>query len=206
MIRCVRSKTDCRAARTTRRARCGTPALWFPATRRIAAPRWVAVNIKRVLRVYREANLQVRKRVNRRVALGRGDPHRLSCGDERALVAGLRSRQPRIGPANPDAEYRRRFHRECLAIEVDTSLSRSSRCAGARCDRRVRGFPQTIVMDNGTELTGIAMACWARDRRVRLHFIRRANRPKTPTSNRSTAGSETNASTRTSSHLWLMRD
>ena len=33
------------------------------------------------------------------------------------------------------------------------------------------GYPQTIVMDNGTELTGIAMACWARDRKVRLHFM-----------------------------------
>jgi putative transposase len=58
-----------------------------------------------------------------------------------------------------------------LAIEVDTSLS------GVRVTRLldaiggVRGFPQTIVMDNRTELTGIAMACWARDRRVRLHFI-----------------------------------
>lgn len=31
------------------------------------------VNIKRVLRVYREANLQVRKRLKRRVAIGRGD-------------------------------------------------------------------------------------------------------------------------------------
>jgi len=34
----------------------------------------VVVNIKRVLRVYREANLQVRKRLKRRVALGRGAP------------------------------------------------------------------------------------------------------------------------------------
>jgi putative transposase len=34
---------------------------------------WV-VNIKRVRRVYREANLQVRKRLRRRVALGRGNP------------------------------------------------------------------------------------------------------------------------------------
>ena len=33
----------------------------------------MVVNIKRVLRVYREANLQVRKRVRRRVALGRGN-------------------------------------------------------------------------------------------------------------------------------------
>ena len=34
----------------------------------------IVVNIKRVLRVYREAHLQVRKRVKRRVALGRGEP------------------------------------------------------------------------------------------------------------------------------------
>jgi transposase InsO family protein len=34
---------------------------------------WI-VNIKRVLRVYREANLQVRKRLKRRVALGPGTP------------------------------------------------------------------------------------------------------------------------------------
>jgi putative transposase len=34
-------------------------------------------------------------------------------------------------------------------------------------------------MDNGTELTSIAMACWARDRKVRLHFIQ----PGKPTQN-----------------------
>lgn len=73
------------------------------------------------------------------------------------------------------------FTRECLAIEVDTSLS------GVRVTRvldavgGVRGFPQTIVMDNGTELTGSAIACWARDRRVRLHFID----PGKPTQNAS---------------------
>ena len=26
-------------------------------------------------------------------------------------------------------------------------------------------------MDNGTELTSVAMPCWARDRKVRLHYI-----------------------------------
>jgi putative transposase len=31
-------------------------------------------NVKRILRVYREANRQVRRRVKRRVALGRGNP------------------------------------------------------------------------------------------------------------------------------------
>ncbi len=71
------------------------------------------------------------------------------------------------------------FTRECLAIGVDTSLS------GVRVTRvldaigNVRGFPQTVVMDNGTELTGMAMVCWARDRKARLHFIA----PGKPTQN-----------------------
>lgn len=63
------------------------------------------------------------------------------------------------------------FTRECLAIEVDTSLSGNRVARVLDAIASVRGLPQTIVMDNGTELTSIAMACWARDRRVRLHFI-----------------------------------
>jgi putative transposase len=129
------------------------------------------VNIKRVLRVYREANLQVRKRVRRRVALGRGSPA--------AVVTAMNQRWS-LDFVHDTLESGRRirtlnivddFTRECLAIEVDTSLS------GVRVARVldaigfVRGYPETLVMDNGTELTGIAMACWARDRKVRLHFI-----------------------------------
>ena len=129
------------------------------------------VNIKRVLRVYREANLQVRKRVRRRVALGRGNP---------ATVVTRKNERWSLDFVHDALESGRRirtlniiddFTRECLAIEVDTSLS------GVRVTRVLdqiaftRGYPTTIVMDNGTELTGIAMACWARDRKVRLHFI-----------------------------------
>jgi putative transposase len=139
---------------------------------------WI-VNIKRVLRVYREAHLQVRKRLRRRVALGRGLP---------APVVGGFNERWSLDFVHDSLETGRRirtlnivddFTRECLAIEVDTSL----------CGRRVarvldtigamRGYPQTIVMDNGTELTSIAMACWARDRKVRLHFIQ----PGKPTQN-----------------------
>jgi putative transposase len=139
----------------------------------------LVINIKRVLRVYREANLQVRKRIRRRVALGRGNPApAMTAMNERwsldfvhdSLVSGRRIRTLNIVDD---------FTRECLAIEVDTSLS------GVRVARVLdaigfaRGFPQTLVMDNGTELTGIAMACWARDRKVRLHFIS----PGKPTQN-----------------------
>jgi putative transposase len=50
------------------------------------------------------------------------------------------------------------FTRECLALVADTSLS------GARVARELdtiakqRGYPATIVSDNGTELTSVAEA------------------------------------------------
>ena len=139
----------------------------------------IVVNIKRVLRVYREANLQVRKRVKRRVALGRGDPAPVvSRLNERwsldfmhdTLQCGRRIRTLNIVDD---------FTRECLAIEVDTSLSGHRVARVLDAIATARGYPATIVMDNGTELTSIAMLCWARDRKVRLHYIQ----PGKPTQN-----------------------
>jgi len=139
---------------------------------------WV-VNIKRVLRVYREANLQVRKRLKRRVALGRGTPAPLiSTINERwslDFVHDSLQTGRRIRTLNIVDDYTR----ECLAIEVDTSLSGGRVARALDAIGAARGFPQTIVMDNGTELTSLAMACWARDRKVRLHFIQ----PGKPTQN-----------------------
>ena len=49
------------------------------------------------------------------------------------------------------------FTRECLAIQVDTSLSGVRVAHVLDAIGEVRGYPQTLVMDSGTELTGIAM-------------------------------------------------
>ena len=63
------------------------------------------------------------------------------------------------------------FTRECLALGADTSLS------GVRVTRSLdaviaqRGKPHTIVSDNGTELTSIAVLEWSRDRDVNWHYI-----------------------------------
>jgi putative transposase len=137
------------------------------------------VNIKRVLRVYREAHLQVRKRLKRRVAIGRGDlaAPAVSMNERWSLdfVHDTLESGRRIRTLNIVDD----FTRECLAIEVDTSLSGHRVARVLDAIGSVRGFPQTIVMDNGTELTSIAMACWARDRKVRLHFIQ----PGKPTQN-----------------------
>jgi putative transposase len=61
--------------------------------------------------------------------------------------------------------------RECLGIEVDTSLG------GLRVRRVLdlianeRGLPEGIVLDNGPEFRGRALAAWSEARGVRLEFI-----------------------------------
>jgi putative transposase len=62
------------------------------------------------------------------------------------------------------------FSRECLTAVVDTSLG------GMRVVRELelvvsqRGWPHTIVSDNGTELTSNAVLRWAAER-VSWHYI-----------------------------------
>jgi putative transposase len=63
------------------------------------------------------------------------------------------------------------YTRECLAVEVDTSL-------GSLRVRRVleriaseRGLPEAIVLDNGPEFRSRALAAWSEERGVRLEFI-----------------------------------
>ena len=61
--------------------------------------------------------------------------------------------------------------RECLALVADTSISglRVARELGAIVRRR--GRPQTIVSDNGTELTSNAILTWADDMQIGWHYI-----------------------------------
>lgn len=139
----------------------------------------IVVNIKRVRRIYREANLQVRKRLRRRVALGRGNPAPMVANvNERwsldfvhdTLGSGRRFRSLTIVDD---------FSHESLAIEVDTSLSGERVVRVLDAIAAVRSLPRTIVMDNGTELTSLTMLKWAADRGVRLHHIA----PGKPTQN-----------------------
>lgn len=131
----------------------------------------VSDNHKRIGRIYRAAGLQVRKRVRRKLALGRGPVENI------ALVPNQRwsldfvhdrlrtNRRFRVLAVGDDCT------RENLALEADFAFS------GERVTRvldtiaAVRGYPETIVMDNGPELVSLAMLRWAVDRKVRLHHI-----------------------------------
>jgi putative transposase len=63
------------------------------------------------------------------------------------------------------------FTRECLALVADTSLS------GRRVVRELdaiaarRGYPASVVSDNGTEMTSSAVLAWSQDRGVGWHYI-----------------------------------
>lgn len=131
----------------------------------------IAMNQKKLRRLYREEKLQVRRRGGRKRALG--------------------TRRPMIVPDRANARWSldfvsdaftdgRRFRvltvvddftRECLALVADTSLS------GARVGRELdaiiaaRGKPDTIVSDNGTELTSIAILEWCEATKVEWHYI-----------------------------------
>jgi putative transposase len=139
----------------------------------------ITANHKRVYRVYAAAHLQIRKRLKRRVAFGRGEPAPIvTTSNERwslDFVHDTLRNGRRIRTLNIVDD----FTRECLAIEVDTSISgsRVARVLDRIAD--ARGLPKTIVMDNGTELTSLAMLAWSAQHRVRLHYIA----PGKPTQN-----------------------
>ncbi len=131
------------------------------------------INRKRVYRAYRELSLAVRRKKRKRVAQA--------------------NRQPRVVPIRADLQWSLDFMRdtlasgrvfrtlnvvddatrECLAIEVDTSISgrRVGRVLDAVARKRGR-YPQRIVLDNGPECTSKALDQWAYEHGVELAFIR----------------------------------
>ncbi len=137
------------------------------------------VNHKRVYRLYRLEGLGLRRKRRKRAAGLRVTP----------LVPPTRANERWSMDFMTDALSRgRRFRllivldertRECLVIELDTSLP------GARVvqalDRLIaeREQPEVLVIDHGPEFAGKALDQWAYQRGIRLHFIA----PGKPTQN-----------------------
>ncbi len=131
----------------------------------------IHMNLKKLRRLYREEKLQVRKRGGRKRALGTRRPMLLpSRANERWSLdfvsdAFTDGRRFRVLAVVDD------YSRECLALVADTSLS------GLRVTRELdaiikhRGKPMTIVSDNGTELTSMAILKWCQETHVDWHCI-----------------------------------
>ena len=139
----------------------------------------VRVNHKKLRRLYREERLQVRRRGGRKRALGTRAPLTVPQGPNQRWSLDFvsdtltDSRRFRILTVVDD------FTRECLTLVADTSLS------GVRVGRELdaviarRGSPQTIVSDNGTEFTSMAILRWSQEAGIDWHYIA----PGKPTQN-----------------------
>jgi len=128
------------------------------------------VNHKRVYRLYVEEKLSLRRKRGRKRSTVRQPLAEPVAANQvwsvdfmtDALSAGRRFRMLNIVDD---------YTRECLAIEVDTSLS------GARVVRvleelkKQRGLPQQIRSDNGPEFVSRAVDQWAYEQGLRWHTI-----------------------------------
>jgi len=137
------------------------------------------VNHKRVYRLYREEGLAMRMRQRRRIHWsGKVASPKASRPNQRWSMDFV-SDCVSTGTVIRMLTVVDDCTRECPAIEVDTSLG------GLRIGRVLdriaseRGLPEAIVVDNGPEFRGRAMAAWSQERGVRLEFIQ----PGKPTQN-----------------------
>jgi putative transposase len=128
------------------------------------------VNHKRIYRVYREAGLLIRRRARQRLRR-EGSPRPALTGPNQEWALDF---------VHDAAESGRKFRalsvvdpytRECLALEVDTSM-------GSRRVTRVleailaeRGAPQAIRSDNGPEFTSRHFLAWCLERKIELVHI-----------------------------------
>lgn len=130
------------------------------------------VNRKRVYRLYREAGLAVRRRKRKRIALFERKPlpkptvANVSWSMDFVADGLIGGRRLRCLTIVDDCT------RECLAIEVDTSIT-GVRVQGV-LDRLAdtRGLPQSITVDNGPEFDGQVLDKWSYRSGVYLSFIR----------------------------------
>jgi putative transposase len=129
------------------------------------------INHKRVLRLYREEGLKLRpKRRKKVVSVQRIQPPETTGINQKwsmdfvidTLSCGRRFRALCIVDC---------YSRECLALEVDTSLSGERVVRVLERLRETRGLPQVIQTDNGPEFTGHKLDAWAYRNKVRLFFI-----------------------------------
>ena len=128
------------------------------------------VNHKRIYRVYREAGLMIRRRARKRLRReGSPRPALMAANQEWALdfvhdAAGSGRKFRALSVVDP-------YTRECLALEVDTSLGsrRVTRVLEAVIEER--GAPAALRSDNGPEFTSRHFLAWCAERKIELVHI-----------------------------------
>ena len=132
----------------------------------------LVINHKKTERIYREENLSLRlKKRKKKTAMARVKLPEAERVNQRwsmdfvsdSLCTGRRFRALAVVDD---------FSRECLVIEVDTSISGVRVVNVLERLSELRGLPEVITVDNGPEFAGKALDEWAYRTGVKLNFIR----------------------------------
>lgn len=130
------------------------------------------VNRKRTYRLYREAGLAVKRRKRKHYALGERRPL------PKPEAANISWSMDFVSDGLADGRKLRCLvivddcTRECLSIEVDTSLTGRRVVAVLERLADSRGLPRSITVDHGPEFEGQALDVWSFENEVQLAFIR----------------------------------
>ncbi len=130
------------------------------------------VNAKRIYRIYTEEGLIVRTQKRKE----RAQRQRVPLGQ--AVRPNHKWSMDFVLQRLPDGRWIRvltvvdQFTRECLTLFADTALSGEKVATALDKVVALRGTPQSITVDNGTEFASKAMDLWAYKNGVHLDFIR----------------------------------
>jgi putative transposase len=137
------------------------------------------INHKRFFRIYKAENLRIPRRRRRRKFCGPRQRIPLPDRINQRWSMDFVSDQLALGRRFRTLNIIDDKSRECLSIEVGTSLTGTQVVRVLDRLIQLRGRPDVIVMDNGPEFASHAMADWSMKMGVKLHFIR----PGKPTEN-----------------------
>jgi putative transposase len=129
------------------------------------------VNPKRVYRLYQQEGLGVRRRKRKRFGTAERQAVAMPTGQNQRWSMDFVSDSLSAGRKFRSLNIVDDFNRECLAAEVDTSITGARVVRVLERLREFRGLPPILVMDNGPEFTGQALDVWAYQQGVKLHFI-----------------------------------
>jgi len=138
------------------------------------------VNLKRVLRLYREEGLCLRsKRPKRRRSAVRRHETIAATGTNQLWAMDFMSDALADGRKIRVLTVLDTFTRECVALEVGGTFGGADVARVLTREAVQRGVPAAIHVDNGTEFTSKVFDHWAYANKVRLDF----SRPGKPTDN-----------------------
>ena len=131
----------------------------------------IAVNHKKVYRIYISEQLQVRKRKRKKLTGHRGKPDPVQrCANQRWSMDFV-SDSTASGQKFRVLTVIDEWTREALACEVDTSITGQRVVRVLNRIAMERGFPQEILTDNGPEFAGRAVSLWTYSHQITHHFI-----------------------------------